>query len=172
MSNDSQLDTSNKADKLRSVIDSLTQLKEETSHIFSSAKQSIQIYSHGLDPRILNNRQIDRNILDFIKRSRKSKVQILIYDEQFLRGIDHCLVSLAQKFTSFIDIRIVPKDFHENPFGFYLVDNRAMLYRSNVERYEAEKLIMPNFVIKDKSKLFHTIWQSSSPASFLRALYL
>lgn len=172
MSEDSQTDTSKNSDKLRTVIDSLTQLKEETCHIFTSARQSIQIYSHGLDPRILNNRQVEKSILDFVKRSRNSKVQILIYDERLLRGIDHRLVSLAQKFTSFIDIRVVAKDFHENPFGFYLVDHRTMVYRSNVERYEAEKLVMPNFVIKDKSKLFHTIWQSSSPASFLRALHI
>jgi len=172
MSEDSQTDTSKSPDKLRTLIGSLSQLKEETSDIFTSATQSIQIYSHGLDPRILNNRQIEKDILDFVKRSRKSKVQILIYNERFLRGIDHRLVTLAQRFTSFIEIRVVPKDFHENPFGFYLVDNRTMVYRSNVERYEAEKLVMPNFIIKDKSKLFHTIWQSSSPASFLRALHI
>ena len=172
MSDDSQIDTTKSSEKLRTVISSLTQLKEETCQIFTSAKQRIQIYTHGLDPRILNNRQIEKNILDFVKRSRNSKVQILIYDERLLRGIDHRLVSLAQRFTSFIDIRVVPKDFHENPFSFYLVDNRYMVYRSNVERYEAEKLAMPNFVIKDKSKLFDSIWQSSSPASFLRALHL
>lgn len=172
MPDDSPINTSENPDKLRTVINSLTQLREETSDIFRTAKQSIQIYSHGLDPRILNNRQVEKNIVDFVKRSRNSKVQILIYDELLLRGIDHRLVSLAQKFTSFISIRVVAKDFHENPFGFYLVDNRTMVYRSNVERYEAEKLTMPNFVIKDKSKFFHTIWQSSSPASFLRALHL
>ena len=89
-----------------------------------------------------------------------------------MRGIDHRLVSLAQQFTSTIQIRIVPRDYHENPFGFYIVDSRTMIYRSNVERYEAEKLRMPDFRIKDKSKLFETIWQSSAQASFLRALHI
>lgn len=172
MPDNSQKLTPVNPDKSRTVINSLTQLKEETNEILTSAKRSIQIYSCDLDPRILNNRQVENNVLNFVKRSRNSKVQLLIYDECLLRGVDHRLVSLAQKFTSFIDIRIVPKDFHENPFGFYLVDNRQMIYRSNVERYEAEKLAMPNFVIQNKSKLFHTIWQTSSPASFLRALHL
>ena len=167
-----QIDAKDSADKFRTVIDSLTQFKQETADLFAIAKQTIQIYSHGLDPRILNNRQVEKHLLGFVKRSRNSRVQILIYDEQRLRGIDHRLVALAQRFTSYIDIRVVPRDFHENPFGFYLVDDRTMIYRSNVERYEAEKLQMPNFVIKDKSKLFRTIWQSSSPASFLRALHI
>ncbi len=172
MPDNSQNDIQANPDKQRVIIDSLTQFKQETSDIIASARQKIQIYSHGLDPRILNNRQIEKKLLDFVKRSRNSRVQILIYDEGLLRGIDHRLVALAQRFTSYVEIRIVPKDFHENPFGFYLVDNRTMIYRSNIERYEAEKLNMPNFMIKDKSKLFHTIWQSSSPASFLRALHI
>ncbi len=171
MPNTSQNDTTD-SDNLRTVIESLVQLKQQSCELFAAAKQTIKIYSHGLDPRILNNRQIEKNLLNFVKRSRNSKVQILIYDEQRLRGIDHRIVALAQRFTSYIDIRLVPRDFHENPFCFYLIDDYTMIYRSNVERYEAEKLQMPNSVIKDKSKLFHTIWQSSTPASFLRALHI
>jgi hypothetical protein len=172
MPDTSQNDIQANAVKQRVVIDSLAQFKQETSDIIASAKQKIQIYSHGLYPRILNNRKIEKKLLDFVKRSRNSRIQILIYDEGLLRGIDHRLVALAQRFTSYVEIRTVPRDFHENPFGFYLVDDHTMIYRSNVERYEAEKLHMPNFIIKDKSKLFHTIWQSSSPASFLRALHI
>lgn len=156
----------------RLVIGSLEQLKQQTCEIIGSAKQSVKIYSQGLDPRILNNREIEKYLTAFVKKSRASKIQLLIYNEQLMRGIDHRLVSLAQKFTSYVDIKVVPRDYHENPFGFYLVDNRHMIYRSNVERYEAEQLTVPNFLIKEKTKLFDSIWQSSTPASFLRALHL
>ncbi len=156
----------------RIVIDSLTQLITETTQLIDSAKRTIQIYSRGLDPRILNNREIEKQFIRFIKKSRASKIQILIADEQLLRGVDHRIVALAQRFSSYVEIKVIPRDYHDNPFGFYLVDDRSMIYRLNIERYEAEKLIMPNFLIKDKSKLFDTIWQVSTPASFLRALHL
>jgi len=169
---DSNIKTPEQTKDARHIIDSLAQLKQETNDLFGYAKQRIQIYSHDLDPRILNNRETEQQLIRFIKKSRSCKVQILIYDEQFLRGIDHRLVALAQRFTSYIEIKIVAKDYHENPFGFYLVDGRTMIYRNNVEKYEAEIFHMPHFAIKDKSKLFESIWQSSSPASFLRALHL
>jgi len=169
---DSNTETIEKTNAARHIIDSLAQLKQETNELFAYAKQRIQIYSHDLDPRILNNRETEQQLIRFIKKSRSCKVQILIYDEQRLRGIDHRLVALAQRFTSYVEIKVVAKDHHEIPFGFYLADERTMIYRNNVERYEAEKLQMPNFTIKDKSKLFDSIWQASSPASFLRALHL
>jgi len=156
----------------KQAISSLQQLRQETHDIFQDADRVIQLYTHNLDPRVLNNREIEKALINFVKKSRASQLHILIYQEELMRGIDHRLVSLAQQFTSTIQIKIVPRDYHENPFGFYIVDNRTMIYRSNVERYEAEKLRMPDFTIKDKSKLFETIWQSSSPASFLRALYI
>jgi len=172
MPDHSNIETPEKGHDAHHIIQSLAQLKQQTNDIFAYAKKSVQIYSHGLDPRILNNRETEQQLIHFIKKSRYSKVQILIYDEQLLRGTDHRLVALAQRFTSYIEIKVVDKDHHENPFGFYLVDHQTMIYRNNVERYEAEKFQMPHFAIKDKSKLFDTIWQSSSPASFLRALHL
>lgn len=153
-------------------IDTLLELKKSSNQLFSGAKKLIQIYSQGLDPRVLNNRDIERQLMLFIKKSRYCKVQILIFDENLLKGIDHRLVSLAQRFTSNIEIRVIAKEHQDNMFGFYLSDQCSMLYRSNVERYGAENLKMPNLKIKGKLKLFNNSWQSSSPASFLRVLHL
>jgi len=156
----------------KQAISSLQQLRQEAHDIFQNADRVIQLYTHNLDPRVLNNREIERALMNFVKKSRASKLQILIYDEELMRGIDHRLVALAQQFTSYVQIRVVSRDYHENPFGFYIVDGRTMIFRNNIERYEAEILNMPDFSLKDKSKLFETIWQLSPPASFLRSLHL
>lgn len=153
-------------------INSLSELKSASSGLFSEATQIIQLFTKDLDPRILNDREIELRLTQFVKRSRVSKMQILIYDESLMRGQDHRLVSLAQRFTSYVELRVVPKDYHENYFGFYLVDNKQMIYRSNIERYEAEYAKLPYSLVKEKSKWFDSVWQMSSPASFLRALHL
>ena len=59
------------------MITSLADLKHQTYDLFLNAKRSVQIYTHGLDPRILDNREVERALLAFIKRSRHSKVQLL-----------------------------------------------------------------------------------------------
>jgi len=153
-------------------INSLGELKNEALALFNSAQKEIQIYSHNLDPRILSSSQIETVIKGFIRSSRYVKVELLIYDENNMRNFDHRLVRLSQRYTSNVKIKIVPKDFHENHFTFYLVDNRRMVYRSNFERFEAEYLQLPNAKVNQKSRLFDDIWQQSDPASFLRALTL
>jgi|GEM_PF-2026528 len=159
-------------DKQAVKLSSLGELVAKTSEVLAAAKQTIQIYSRNLDPRILNNRDIEKIVTRFVRSSRFVRVEILITDERNLQGIDHRLVNLAQKYTSFIQIRLIPKDYHENYFGFYLVDGRHLLYRNNVERFESEYHQLPSSLIKQKSKYFDDIWQQSSPASHLRALHL
>ena len=154
------------------LITSLEELKLETKSLFQTAKQKIQIYSANLDPRILNHPSVDLVIKDFIRSSRYARVEILIYDERNLQNVDHRLVRLSQKFTSSIHIKVVPKDFHSNPFSFYLVDKRRMLYRGNDERFETEALQVPSSKVNEKSKLFDDIWQQSDPARHLRALHI
>jgi hypothetical protein len=45
-----------------------------------------------------------------MRSSRNAKIQCLIYDEKELQGYDNRFISLAQKFTSFIEIRVIPED--------------------------------------------------------------
>ena len=156
----------------RTLLASLADLNDKTIEFFSLCRQKLQIYTRNLDPRILNNREIEKIISRFVRSSRFARVEILITDERNLQGTDHRLVSLAQKYTSFVQIRVIPKDFHENYFGFYLIDGRAMIYRNNVERFESECHILPSSLIKQKAKYFDDVWQQSAPASQLRALNL
>jgi len=153
-------------------IQSLSQLQSETSQLLENATRTVQIYTRDLDPRILNQRDIEHTLIQFIKNSRSSRIQILVYDENQLRGKDHRLVSLAQRFTSFVEIRLIPKDYHENHFSFYLIDQNELIYRNNFERYQAEYAKLPYFLVKEKSKWFDSVWQMSPQASFLRALHL
>lgn len=160
------------SDGSRRAIESLSEFKQETELLFSQATRIIQIYSKDLDPRVLSNIRLESLILKFIKRSKASKLHILIFDESHLKGVDHRLVNLAQRFTSYLEIRLIPRDYQENYYGYYLVDKKRILHRNNIERYEAEYAQLPSSLVKEKSKWFDEIWQKSSPASFLRALHL
>jgi len=154
------------------LIKSLVELQKASVALFQEAKHNICIYSKDIDPRILNNREVESQLISFIKKIRNSRIKILIKNEQELMGLDHRLVALAQRFTSYIEIKLIPNDYHENNFGFYLIDSRKIIYRSNNERYEAEQIQLPSSLIVEKTKLFEKIWQTASPASFLRGLYL
>ena len=111
------------------LITSLDELKRETCHLFKTAKKKIQIYSYNLDPRILNNSQIEAVIKEFIRSSRYVKLEILIYDERNMQNVDHRLVRLAQMFTSNIQIKIVPRDY----LCYYLPNHPQIKKNQNQE---------------------------------------
>ena len=152
--------------------ESLSDLREETLKYFRLAKRSIQIYSENLDPRVLNTRDIEGAVLSFVRSSRKVKVEILIIDERAVQSLDHRLVKLAQNYTSYLSIKIIPKDFHENPFAFYILDGKYLLYRTLADRYECEVHQLPSSKVKQVSKYFEDVWGQSDPAIHLRALFL
>lgn len=168
----SQIDDS--GDKKESIYrtSSLSELKEATRDLFNNAKRKVQIYSYNLDPRILNDRDIERILLNFIRKSRNVKIEILIIDERNVQGIDHRLVSLAQKYTSYVSIRLIPKDYHENHFAFYVIDGRQLIYRTVAERFESEVHQLPSVKLKQMSKYFDEVWEQSSPAVHLRAFVI
>lgn len=153
-------------------LESLVELKLESNNRFKLAKRKIQIYTKNLDPRILSNRDIEQSITSFIRYSRNSRLEILIENERCLQGVDHRLVNLAQRYSSFISIKLIPKDFHENPFAFYLIDGKHMIYRRLAERYECEVHQLPSSKIKQMTKYFDEVWERSDPAVHLRALHL
>jgi len=153
-------------------IQSFESLKQATIELFKQSKRLIQIFSFSLDKRILNNREIEQTMTKLLRTSRYAKVQCLIYDEKELQGFDHRIVSLAQRFTSFIEIRVIPDDLKNTIIGYYIIDKQFMIYRSNREKYEARLFKQRQIDVKDKMKHFEDVWQQSRPASFLRALNL
>lgn len=155
-----------------SKLDSLVALKQTTLELCRSATKKIQFYTHNLDPRVLNDRELETILKNFFRLSRFVQLQLLIKDEDVLKGLDHRLVALAQNFTSYASIRIIPKDFHENLFAFYLIDARHMIYRSNTEKFESELHQLPSSKLVQMDKYFDEVWQQSSPATHLRALYI
>ncbi|MGX5174166.1 DUF7931 domain-containing protein [Aliikangiella sp. IMCC44653] len=168
----SKVDTLKTESNSGQVFHSLSDLKTATQEQFSQAQKKVQLYTPNLDPRVLNDRSLESIASRFIRSSRFARIDILIKDESLLRGVDHRMVSLAQNFSSYVKIKIIPKDFHENYFGFYLFDGKNLLFRNQFERFETECLVLPNSKVKQMSKYFDELWQSAAPASGLRALHI
>ena len=165
---------SSSADQQRNIqtIDSLTTLKTITLDYFLQAKKVIQIYSHNLDPRKLNQREIERALLSLIRKSRYAKIQILISQEINYQSMEHNLVRLAQNYSSSVTIRIIPDDYIQSDEAFYLIDERRLLFRAFSESFKTEAIQSPSLKIQKQRKYFNHVWQQSEPASSLRSFVL
>lgn len=149
-----------------------SELKLASYRMFAQAKRRIDILSFDLDPRVLSDRNIEQAVSQLARRSRYSEIRLLVFDTLQLQSSDHRLVSLSQRLSSFISIRVLAKDFQQTPYGLYLVDDAGLIYRSNHSEYQAKVFFNDMNKVKEYRKQFEEMWEQSRLASELRALSL
>ncbi len=149
-----------------------SELKLASYRMFAQAKHRIDILSYDLEPRVLSERNIEQAISQLARRSRYSEIRLLVFDTRQLQSSDHRLVSLSQQLSSFISIRVLAKDFQQIPYGFYLVDDAGVIYRSSHSDYDAKIFFNDKNKVREYRKQFDEMWQQSRVASELRALSL
>ena len=143
-----------------------------TVAILSQASRSINLFSHDLDTNILNTREI----MDLFKRlaikDRHSYVKIIIHDSRKLISNGHHLVELSRQLSSHIEIRKTPKELIDHPKTFLIVDETALVYRNNSDRYEG----FVNFNDRQKCRhlmeFFKHTWEKSTADPELKRLHI
>ncbi|MEE4246757.1 MAG: hypothetical protein V2I33_15200 [Kangiellaceae bacterium] len=153
-------------------LDRASELKLVSFRMMSQAKRQINIFSRDLDPRILNDRSLERALTKFCRRSRFARVKILIHDPKAIQRQDHRLISLAQNLSSYVTIKAVAKDYLELPFTYYTVDDYGLMYRTVHDDYSTKINFYQPLRVKELNKQFEEIWQQSRVASEFRTLSL
>ena len=140
--------------------------------LISQARHTIDIFSHNLDPRVLNSTEISDAVKQFIKISSKSKIRILITDPDQPLKQGHCLIELSRKYSSFISIKTTNVDYQSTAYSFLMVDNKALLYRPNANEYIALVNFSAQSECRQYKEFFNTVWDNSEPASEIRQLFI
>lgn len=153
-------------------VNRIAELKLASYRMFAQAKRSIDIFSYDLDRRILSDREIEQAVVSLVKRSRHSRVRMLVFDTVALQSADHRLISVLQSFSSYVSLKVLAKDYQTIPFSFYLVDNSGLIYRSNHNELEAHVCFNDKLKVKDYQKQFDEMWDHSRVASEFRTLGL
>ncbi len=156
----------------------ITQLDNSTDNssaalgLIAQARKSIDIFSHNLDPRVLDTAEIVSAITAFIKISPNSRLRILVGDPTIAVKQGHRFIELSRKLSSFIAIRKTHEDYQETPFEFLIVDGKALLYRPHAEEYKAILNLDARAECNQQLEFFNTVWEISEPASELRQLFI
>jgi hypothetical protein len=140
--------------------------------LISQARRTIDIFSHNLDPRVLNSTEIADAVKQFIKISPQSKIRILISDPDQPLKQGHRLIELSRKFSSFISIKTTNIDYRSTAYSFLMVDHKALLYRPNANEYIALVNFSAQSECRQYRELFNTVWDNSEPASEIRQLFI
>lgn len=135
-------------------------------------RRSLHILSRDLDALIYDKPDFIDAIAQLLRRSRYVEIQVLVHDSTQAVKQGHRLISLHQKFTSYIHYRRIHSEFKDYNQALYIADDIGFVYRDHADRYEATINYCDSRLAKEYHKQFDEIWQVSEPDPQVRRLYI
>ena len=127
------------------------------------AARSIEIVSRQLDPQMYDNRDFCEAVSQLVTSSRRARVRALVRftDPVVKRG--HRLVTLSQRVSSFIEMRVPAREFDEYNAAFLIVDGAGVIYRTLSDGFEATVNFNSARMTQELSRQFESMWQTALP---------
>lgn len=136
------------------------------------AQRSLEVFSFDLDPQLYDQSNFIEAVQQLALRSPKSRVRVLIQDNDRIQREGHRLIELFRRLRSRIEIRIVHADYVDHPENFLLADRTGFLHRRLPDRYQGDAGFNNPRRCDLLGRFFDEVWEKSEPDSELRALHI
>jgi hypothetical protein len=132
------------------------------------AARSIDIVSRQLDPLMYDDGDFCSAVTRLVVGSQRARVRALLrHTEPVVKG-GHRMVSLAQRLSSFIELRVPAKEYDEYNSAFLIVDGAGVIYRPLSDRFEASVSFNNPRMAGELGRQFEEMWQTAAPDVNLR----
>lgn len=139
-------------------------------NMLSQAKKQIWIISDAITSPLLNDEIIRNSMLRLAKRNSKAEIKILLEDDKKGAGYYNPTVELAQKLTSFIEIRTIQKGAKKPNEMITTVDFTAGIFRRDLNNYAGFADYHNHLIAQRLRDKFEHHWQYAKPSMQLRRL--
>lgn len=152
--------------------DALEAVQQASRSMVEQARRSVDIVSRDLDPRVYDDSELLEALRQLAISGRYARIRVLVRDVDAPVKVDHRLIPLARRLSSYISIRrLHPQDADHNE-AFLLVDQAGYLLRRAADRYEAEVCFNDPLRARELAKQFEELWERSIDDPNLRRLHL
>lgn len=145
----------------RWVISTKEEMRQAIIDIVNARCRRISIYSHDLDPGIYD----DPDFLEIIKRlvlsQSYARIRVLIAEPSRASKNSNKFVHLGRRLSTYIEFRHVREDLRTHPESFCIVDETALVYRLQADRWDGIADTYEPAVAKLYGKMFDEIWTAS-----------
>ncbi|HEV2111181.1 MAG TPA: hypothetical protein VGT99_07495 [Gammaproteobacteria bacterium] len=152
------------------VLKSLAENREASVTVAALAKRELVLFSRDLEPLLYDRQEFMTVVQVLATRSRMSRIRVACIDPGPSVRAGHRLIALAQRFSSYIEVRRASRDHEERPDTFLVADDAALLYRPLVTRYEGYADMHSPLEAREKLRAFEEIWQQGQPDPEFRRL--
>jgi len=139
-------------------------------NMLSQAKRRIWIVADTINSPILRDEQFSQSILQLAKQNAEADIRILLQDDKTGAGHFNPLVSLAQRLTSFVEIRTIDKTSSGVAEMITVVDHSAGIYRKSLSAYTGFATYNNHLISKRLQDKFDHLWQFANASSEFRRL--
>jgi N-acetylglutamate synthase-like GNAT family acetyltransferase len=139
-------------------------------NMLAQAQRQIWIISDNITTPLLNDDVVRDSLLHLAKRNAKAEIKILLEDDKKGAGDYNPTIELAQKLTSFVEIRTIQNGAKKPNEMITTVDFNAGIYRKNLNNYTGFAHYNNHLVAQRLRDKFEQYWQFAKPSLQLRRL--
>jgi len=161
-----------KEDSQSVAIDTSEECRLAALSMVRQAVRSIEIVSRQLDPQMYDNREFSEAVNMFVVGSQRARVRALLRHSDAVVKRGHRLVTLFQRLSSFIELRVPARDFDEYNAAFLIVDGVGVIHRTLSDRFEGTVNFNDPRTARELTRQFEAMWQTALPDANLRRSHL
>lgn len=141
-------------------------------NMLAQARKQIWLISDTISSPLLNDDSVRDSLLRLAKRNAKADIKILLEDDKKGAGHFNPTLELAQKLTSFIEIRAIPKSAKKPNEMITTVDFTGGIFRKDLNNYAGFAHYNNHLIAQRLRDKFEQYWQYAQPSMQLRRLSL
>lgn len=147
-------------------------VRETSLALVRRARRSVDIFSRHLDPVLYDTSEFVDGLRALIVGSRRARVRVLLRDVAPVVAQGHRLVDLAQRLSSFMEIRVPALEHQDTADAWLVVDGCHYLHRRSGERHEATAASDDARHARQLTFRFDEIWARAQPDLNFKRLHL
>jgi hypothetical protein len=151
-------------------LETLADNREASVAVANAAKRELVLFSHDLEPLLYDKDEFIKALQSLVTRSRMSRIRIVSIDPGASIRAGHRIVGLAQRFSSYMEVRRASRDHALLALTFLVADEEAVLYRPIANQYEGYADLRAPLEARGFLRQFEEIWEKAEPDSEFRRL--
>ena len=139
--------------------------------VVESAEDNIAIFSQNLEPLLYNHLDLCERFSILARKHRNSGIRIIVQNTRSAVADGHCLVHLAQKLSSYVQIRTpTTPELQRFEQSWIIADRHSICEISNPQRWEGQLILHNRLHVKTQLEFFDHAWENSEPDIHTRRL--
>ena len=131
--------------------------------IIGLAQHSIRVFDHDMSEMGWNSAQRAERLSAFLRRTRTSKIEIIVHETRWLESSSPRLLALLKSFGDRMTIYRTGPEARGASDPLVLVDGRHFLHRFHIEQPRATLAIESPHLAGPLSNRFDEIWATGEP---------